>query len=94
MATTPAPLPVAVIGCGRMGKLHARVYSQLPNVKLVGVHDANPDTAEAVAEEYKTRAFSSAADLLDRVKAVSIAAPTQYHATLAEPFLRARAVVV
>ena len=30
---------VGVIGCGRMGKLHSRVYSQMPNVKLVGVYD-------------------------------------------------------
>ena len=29
-----------MIGCGRMGRLHARVYSQMPRVKLVGVHDA------------------------------------------------------
>lgn len=86
MSTTP--LPVAVIGCGRMGKLHARVYSQLPDVKLVGVHDANPDTAEAAAEEYKTQVIPDPAALLDQVKAVSIAAPTQYHATLAEPFLK------
>ena len=56
------PLPVAVIGCGRMGRLHARVYSQMPRVKLVGICDADPDAA-AVAEEFGGKACSSPKDL-------------------------------
>ena len=82
------PLPVAVIGCGRMGKLHARVYSQMPNVKLVGVYDANPATAAAVAAEYKTQAIGHPEELLPNVRAVTIAVPTQHHVGVAEPFLK------
>lgn len=80
-------LPVAVVGCGRMGRLHARVYSQMPQTHLVGVYDANHETAEAVAEEYKTKAFHNLKDLLPMVAAATIAVPTKYHAELAEPFL-------
>lgn len=80
-------LPVAVVGCGRMGKLHARVYSQMPQTHLVGVYDANRETAEAVAEEYKTQAFHNLKDLLPMVAAATIAVPTKHHAELAEPFL-------
>jgi predicted dehydrogenase len=80
-------LPVAVVGCGRMGKLHARVYSQLPGVKLVGIYDANPATAQSAASEYKTRAFDRLNDLVPLVKAISIATPTQFHASASEPFL-------
>lgn len=92
-AATPEPsrpnpkLPVAVVGCGRMGKLHARVYSQMPDVHLVGVYDANHETADAVAEEYGTRSFHNLRDLLPMVAAATIAVPTKYHADLAEPFL-------
>jgi predicted dehydrogenase len=82
------PLPVGVIGCGRMGRLHARVYSQMPSVKLVGVHDLNVDAAEAVAADYACRAFAKVDDLLAGVRAVTIAVPTNHHATVAEPFLR------
>ena len=57
------PLPVAVIGCGRMGRLHARVYSQMPRVKLVGVVDADADTAAAVASDYNTTAYATAEEL-------------------------------
>src|SRR5881227_3903432 len=57
------PLPMAVIGCGRMGKLHCRFYSQMPQVKLVGVYDSNPDAAADAAAEYNTKAFASLDDL-------------------------------
>src|SRR5688572_15414320 len=79
-AATDGRLPVAVIGCGRMGRLHARVYSQMPAVKLVGVHDANPDAAAAVAGEFNCRAFQSLDELLPTVAAATIAVPTQFHA--------------
>src|SRR2546421_10984799 len=67
-----------------MGRLHARVYSQMPQVELGGVYDASPDAAAAAADEYGCRAFGAADELLPRVKAVSIAVPTQAHAAVAE----------
>jgi predicted dehydrogenase len=82
-----APLAVGVIGCGRMGRLHARVYSQMPGVKLVGVHDASAEVASAVADSYSCRAFDKLDDLLSQVQAVTIAVPTAYHADMAEACL-------
>ena len=72
-----------------MGRLHARVYSQMPEVKLVGVFDADGATAAAVANEYRCLPFTNLAELLLLVKAVTIATPTQFHATVAEPCLKA-----
>lgn len=80
-------LPVAVIGCGRMGRLHARVYSQMPTVHLVGACDASIDAAQAAAEQYVTRAFVSLDELLPQVRAVTIAVPTQHHLSIAEKCL-------
>ncbi len=80
-------IPVAVVGCGRMGRLHARVYSQMPNVKLVGVYDANEDAARDVADEYNAKHAESIEELLDQVHAVTIAVPTTYHLATATPFL-------
>jgi predicted dehydrogenase len=67
-----------------MGRLHARVYSQMPRVKVVGVFDANPDVAAAVADEFALPAIKNLADLLETVQAVTIAVPTQYHLVTAE----------
>ena len=82
------PLPVAVIGCGRMGQLHARVYSQMDSVRLVGVHDADPDVAAMTVEKYGGEVFKSIEDLAERIQAATIAVPTQHHAFVAEPLLR------
>jgi predicted dehydrogenase len=70
-----------------MGRLHARVYSQMPEVKLVGVYDANEDAARDTAEEYNTQHVASLDELLDKVQAVTIAVPTTYHLATATPFL-------
>jgi len=82
-------VPVAVIGCGRMGRLHTRVYSEMPQVKLVGVYDLNVETTASIAQDYKCRAFDSVESLLPHVKAVTIAVPTAYHAEVAEKCLAA-----
>lgn len=81
-------IPVAVVGCGRMGRLHARVYSQMPEVKLVGVYDADEEAARETAQTYSTEAVSSLEALLDKVQAVTIAVPTTHHLTTATPFLK------
>lgn len=67
-----------------MGRLHARVYSEMPQVKLVGVYDANAGAAAATAADYGSRAVATIDELLGAVRAVSIAVPTQFHADVAE----------
>lgn len=85
--TQSTPLAVGVIGCGRMGRLHTRVYSQMPAVKLVGIYDASPETASGVADSFGCRAFSDVGQMLEHVRAVTIAVPTAFHADLAEQCL-------
>jgi predicted dehydrogenase len=81
-------LPVGVIGCGRMGRLHARVYSEMPSVKLAGVYDANAEAAGSAAADYHCPAAASLDDLLERARAVTIAVPTRHHAEVADACLR------
>jgi predicted dehydrogenase len=68
-----------------MGKNHARIYWELPNVDLVGVADFDPDTANTIAHKYGTKAYYSYQDLLDKEKpdAVTLAVPTIYHRDIA-----------
>lgn len=79
---------VGVAGVGHMGKEHARIYSELQEVELVGVHDSNPDTARKIAAKCKTRAFGSLEEMVDAVDAASIVTPTSTHLAIAEPFLK------
>lgn len=83
--TQRPPVRVAVIGVGAMGRNHARVYSEMPGVRLVGVADADPDTAEAVAARFGGKAYAHYAPLLDELKpeAVTVAVPTVDHLPVA-----------
>jgi predicted dehydrogenase len=72
-----------VIGVGIMGERHARLYAQAPDVRLVGVYDADASRARAVAARWGTEAFDSADQLLAALDAVSIASSTHTHASLA-----------
>ncbi len=81
-------IPVAVIGVGHLGSIHARIYSQLPGVSLVGVYDIDSERAETIAKKYKTKAFTNHKKLLAQVKAVSIAVPTVVHHEMAKDCLQ------
>jgi predicted dehydrogenase len=81
-------LRIAVIGVGYLGRFHALIYSRMPDVQLVGVADPDLDRAQSVGAEAGCAAFVDAAELFDRVDAVSIVAPTSVHLEVAEPFLR------
>ena len=79
---------VGVAGVGHMGKEHARIYAELAEAELVGVHDSNPETARKIASKCRTRAFASLAEMVEAVDAASIVTPTMTHLAIAEPFLR------
>jgi predicted dehydrogenase len=89
-------LKTAVIGVGAMGRNHARVYADLPDVQLVGVADASPQAAETVGRKFGAPAFTGVAELLDKARpeAVSIAVPTALHEATARMALEAGAHVL
>ena len=83
-------LRCGVVGVGRMGQHHARVYANEPGCELVGVVDASFTRAEEIADRHESTAFATEADLLAAgVDAVTIAVPTTAHFRSAEPFLSA-----
>ena len=80
-------LKIGVIGIGSMGKNHARVCSELEQIELVGIADANRETANKVAEKLDTKAFLNYKELLQEVDAAIIATPTITHHDIAMDFL-------
>lgn len=91
MSITDRKLRCAVVGAGRMGRHHARLYASDPAVEFVGVVDVNPGNANKVIEEWGGDHFASVQDLLRAgVDAVTIATPTVHHRAAAEPLLAAK----
>ena len=83
-------LRCGVVGVGRMGQHHARVYANEPGCTLVGVVDASLARAREIADRHETTAFESEEALLAAgVDAVSVAVPTTAHFHSAKPFLQA-----
>ena len=80
----------ALLGAGRIGKVHAKAITSNPDASLVAVADAMPAAAEAIAKQYgcavKTIEQILAASDVD---AVVICTPTDTHADLIEKFAKA-----
>ncbi len=74
-------LKAAVIGVGVMGRHHARVYAEIPDVELVGVADVNGEAAREVAGRVGGAVYTDYLQLLDEQKpdVVTIAVPTVDH---------------
>ena len=75
---------IAVLGVGRMGRLHARIASELPGVGEVLIHDADAVRAEEVAQAIGGRVVADAAEAIRAADAVIIAASTTAHRPLVE----------
>ena len=85
---------VAVVGVGRMGKLHARVISEMPDAELVCVVDTNPAAARAVAKQRDCDALTDVAEAVPRVDAAILATPMIAHMDAARPFVAAGKAVL
>ncbi len=76
------PVRTALIGCGKVGSIHAAALRDLSESAFVGVCDADAGRAAAFAERFGTRAFTDVGDLLRdaRPQAVLVCTPHPLHA--------------
>ncbi len=89
-----AKIRTAVVGAGKMGAIHAKVYNQLLQSELVAVVDVDADKAQALAGRYNCLASTDCAEILDKVDAVTIATPTVTHLALAKIFIKNKIAVL
>ena len=77
-------LNFAVLGCGRIGRMHARNIAAHPRAELVAVYDVASAAAQAAASELGARVAESVDEVLadPRVEAVLIAFSTDTHVDL------------
>ena len=80
-------LRFAVIGVGHLGKIHARLLSQLHDARLVAIVDPSQPAREAVSADLKIPAHADYRDLIGQIDAAIIAVPTQFHHRVAMDLL-------
>ena len=76
-------LRTGIIGCGKVGDFHAKVYAELPQSEFVAVCDADSARAEAFASRYGVKAYTDVATMCRdaRLDVVSICTPHPLHAS-------------
>jgi len=70
---------IGVIGTGRMGQSHCRVYSNLRHARFVGICDSNIELGKDIARRHEVSFFRDVDSLLENVDAVSVCTPTPDH---------------
>lgn len=89
-------LTMAVLGCGRIGTMHAGNLARHDRARLGAVYDVNSEAAEQCGRRFGCRVAGTAAEIMedDAVDAVLIATSTDTHADLIEAAARAGKAVL
>ena len=82
-------LRVAVVGVGHLGRHHARILCEMPDVRMVGIFDLNRQRAREIAAACGTEMLTDLAQLPGMVDAVTVAVPTDSHLSVAQPLIEA-----
>jgi myo-inositol 2-dehydrogenase / D-chiro-inositol 1-dehydrogenase len=87
-------LKFALLGAGRIGKVHAKAIAANPDATLTAVADPFPDAAEAIAAQYGCTVKTIDEIAADKtIDAVIICTPTNTHADLIEQFAKAKKAI-
>lgn len=79
-------LKIALLGCGRIGRMHADLIERHAQATLAAVHDPVVDAARSLADQTQARLASTPQDVFadDQIDAVVVASVTSTHADFIE----------
>jgi predicted dehydrogenase len=72
-------LRVGVFGTGYLGRLHARILTEMPEAEVVGFVEPKDEVASEVASSLGIKRFDSIAALANEIDAAVVATPTIKH---------------
>ena len=82
-------MKVGVVGTGHLGRLHARVLTEMPEAEVIGFVETNDVSAAEVEQSLKLRRFRTVGDLATAVECAVVATPTITHGEVAHVLLDA-----
>jgi predicted dehydrogenase len=77
-------MKIGLIGCGYLGKIHAKCIKEIKNVELIGVYDISNEAAKETAEKFNTTAYFELQSLIENCDVVDIVTSTTTHFELAK----------
>ena len=80
---------IAVIGTGYLGRLHARVLTEIPDAEIVGFVEPGDDVAREVSASLGLKRFSSVKEIAPLIECAVVATPTVTHYEVARELLEA-----
>jgi predicted dehydrogenase len=80
---------VGIIGTGYLGRLHARVLTEMPEATVVGFVERNDTAAAEIVENLKLKRIASVGELARNVDCAVVATPTISHYEIARELLEA-----
>ncbi len=81
-------LKVGVVGVGHLGEHHARLFSSLDKVDLVGVVDIDEQRGLEISEKYRTEYYPELEDLIPGIEAASVVVPTEDHYSVGKRLIK------
>jgi len=82
-------VPIGVIGTGYLGRLHARVLTEIADAKVIGFVETNDAVAAEVESSLKLERFATVGALAKEVECAIVATPTVTHFEVAKELLEA-----
>ncbi|HEY8181484.1 MAG TPA: Gfo/Idh/MocA family oxidoreductase [Thermoanaerobaculia bacterium] len=80
---------VGVVGTGYLGRLHARVLTEMPEAEVVGFVETNDAIAGEIAAALNLRRFDSIGALAREIECAVVATPTTTHFDVARELIEA-----
>jgi predicted dehydrogenase len=81
------PVRIGVVGTGYLGRLHARVLTEIPEATVVGFVEPNDEVAAEVESSLNLPRFASVAALAKEIECAVVATPTTTHGDVATQLL-------
>ena len=82
-------LRLGIIGAGHLGRIHAKLAKSSEQFEVVGVADPSDAALKLVADQLGLPVFSDYTQLLGKIDAAIVAAPTMLHYEVASTLIRA-----
>jgi predicted dehydrogenase len=80
---------IGVVGTGYLGRLHARILTEMPEADVIGFVEPDDAIAADIAETLKLKRFNSVAALAREIDCAVVATPTTTHFDVARELLEA-----